>query len=292
MGLVIRDARPGDREAVLEFCRRTWPEYGDYIPRVWKTWMHRRRGRVIVAELDGTAVGLAKITDFGYGEIWLEGLRVDPRYRHRGIARMINAEVAATLERMKPRSVRFCTGTANRPSRHIGRKFGFEVVARLRYFWAVSRRGGLKSEPVGPGEISEVADFIRASRVHDRMAGLISEGWVFRGFKTGLLRHYAGQGRVRVFRKRGELTAVGVYPFEFNERVTTLGFVDGEEPAVRRLIRECRYLAAGRGERYCSVVVPSRGYPRLAEAAGYARKDSVGQVVMELRAGRSGPPGE
>ena len=89
-GLKMRDARRDDKGRVFEFTRKTWGQYGDFIPRVWHRWIGDKRGRLIIAELGGVPVGLAKITDFGRGEIWLEGLRVDPEQRGKGIARAIN----------------------------------------------------------------------------------------------------------------------------------------------------------------------------------------------------------
>ncbi|HEC83492.1 MAG TPA: GNAT family N-acetyltransferase, partial [Firmicutes bacterium] len=148
-GLKLRDARNADKKVVLDFCRNTWPGYGDFIPQVWDRWIRQRRGRFIVAELEGQPVGIAKITDFGYGEIWLEGLRVDPRHRRKGIARAINREVLRTLKLIKPRVARFCTAQSNRASRKIGSQYGFSVIARFRYYWDEPRRGRISGEVVG-----------------------------------------------------------------------------------------------------------------------------------------------
>lgn len=282
-GLSLRDARPGDRKSVLEFCTNTWPGYGDFIPRVWREWIRARRGRFIVAELDGTPVGIAKITDFGNGRFWLEGLRVDPRHRGEGIADAINREVVHTVERFRPSKVRFCTGLTNRASRRIGQKYDFEIVTRFRYYWVKSRAGRARGEPASRRIASSLFDFISGSRFVNLSSGLVSEGWVFKELDRALLDGYLRRRQVRIIKRAGELKAVAIYPLEKNDGTMTMGYVDGDDRFVKVLARDCRYLAGSRGDEFCSVAVPTRRYAALVEQAGYARKDSVGQVVFEYK---------
>jgi ribosomal protein S18 acetylase RimI-like enzyme len=282
-GLGLRDARAGDREAVFEFCKKTWPEYGDYIPRVWRKWLRDRRGRLVVAELDGTPVGLVKVTDFGRGEIWLEGLRVDPMRRGTGIADAMNTEVLRTVRRLKPRTVRFCTGTTNRAGRRIGDKYGFQVIARFRYYWQRARKGEPKGDFATSRDAERIYDYIMKSRFLNLSSGQIAEGWIFREISRRLLAGYIKQRRVMVLRKAGTLAGVAIYPYEENDGSLTLGFVDGDPASIKVLARNCIYLAGEQGMEYCSAAVPTRGFPKLVEQAGFLRKGSIGQVVMEHR---------
>lgn len=281
-GLTLRDARPADRQAILDFCKSTWPDYGDYVPRVWGHWIADTGGRFIVAELDGRPVGIGKITQMRPGELWLEGLRVDPRYHRLGIARAINLEVLRTVGRMKPGAVRFCTGMTNRATRSMAEKHGFRVAARLRYYWQKARKAGVRGDFAVKRDIEDVYDFILNSRFLRLTSGLIAEGWVFREFNRDLLEAYVEEKRVIILAGSGAIGGVAVYPFEENDRSLTLGFVEGDDASVRVLAKNCMYLARARNLSYCSAAVPSRGYARRIEHAGYRRKDSVGQVVYEL----------
>ncbi|MFZ1948186.1 MAG: GNAT family N-acetyltransferase [bacterium] len=286
-GLVLRDARPGDRQAILGFTRRTWGEYGDFIHKVWRSWIADKSGRFIVAELGGVPVGTAKINDFGRGQIWLEGLRVDPAHRGEGIARAINLEVLRTLARMRPRAVRYSTGAGNRASRHIGGRFGFRVAGHFRYYWGKSRRGKLFGERARGRDADAVWRFVKASRYLARTGGLVAEGWVFREATPELVRAYIRRGQVMVVRDSGKIVGAAIYPLEKSDRWQTVGFLDGPEAVMKALAANCRHLAAARGGKECSVVVPSRHCPRAVEAAGFKRKQSMGQVVLEY-AGKVG----
>ena len=84
-----------------------------------------------------------------------------------------------------------------------------------------------------------------------------------------------------VLRRRGSLVAMAIYPTEEADGTITLGFADGTPSAVKALARNCRYLAALRGDDSCSIEVPSSYFPKLVEGADYKRKESTGMVVMQ-----------
>jgi RimJ/RimL family protein N-acetyltransferase len=291
-GLKVRDARPGDKKAVLEFCRNTWPGYGDYIESVWGRWIRDRGGRFLLAELNGKPVGTAKMSEFSKGEIWLQGLRVDPALRGMGIANEINREVLRTVKRMKPRVVRFCTGTRNRASRHIGEKFGFTLTARFRFFWGKSRRGRIKGTVAGIKHLDAADEFIKGSRFLRFSGGLIAEGWVFRELTRDVLREYIRAGAVmlivRKTRKPGEpeIRGLAIYAVDREDADTSvsLGFVDGDVGSIKALARNAFYLAAARGLPYCSAALPTRYFTRLLRRPVFGRSESIGQVIYQLGA--------
>jgi GNAT superfamily N-acetyltransferase len=78
--LRVRPALPEDRERILAISAKIW-EGQDYIPHVLDRWLCE--GGLFVAELSGKVVGFAKNTELSPGEIWLEGLRVDPEHQGR-----------------------------------------------------------------------------------------------------------------------------------------------------------------------------------------------------------------
>ncbi len=86
MDLVIRRARPSDKQGVAVAVRTLWGGH-DRIPRVFDRWVTHRSGPFFVAESAGRIVGMGKLTVISRGEAWLEGGRVAPRWRRRGSPR-------------------------------------------------------------------------------------------------------------------------------------------------------------------------------------------------------------
>ena len=89
--LTIRPAQAEDKAAVLAFCEHTW-EWGDYIADVWDEWLADPSGRLLVAVLGGSPIAVVHMKMVSSDECWLEGGRVAPAMRGRGISRRLNAE--------------------------------------------------------------------------------------------------------------------------------------------------------------------------------------------------------
>lgn len=100
---------------MLEFCKNTF-RWGDYIDEVWDTWCSDENGLLVVAEInsedpDADGPGLYDMTVLQSGDnsyhdnevvgvshayvcpnskqLWVEGIRINPRYRRMGIASML-----------------------------------------------------------------------------------------------------------------------------------------------------------------------------------------------------------
>jgi len=283
-GLRLRDARPGDHKAIFEFCKNTWPGYGDYIQLVWHRWMKEKGGRFLVAELKGKPVGIAKVSEFSKGEVWLQGLRVASTLLKKGIANEINLEVLRTVKRMNPHSVRFCTAARNWASRRIGEKFGFGLAARFRFFWVKARKGKVRGRVAGTKDFDAVYDFVKNSKFLKISRGLIAEGWVFREFSAGLMRNYIRDGAVMVVDGKAGIRGVAIYTVDQEEDsdLVSLGFVDGDVTSIKALARNSFYMSAARGFKYCSAAVPTTYYMRLLRWSVYGKSETVGQVIYEL----------
>jgi GNAT superfamily N-acetyltransferase len=130
-GLVIRAARPDDRAAVLDFCARG-SDRGDYISEVFDAWVADPDGDFLVAELDGRPVGVARVLADD-GQAWFEGLRVDPIYRRRGIARRLTrAEISCGRRRGCP-VARSMISDDNGLSRRVSESEGLARFCGLRF---------------------------------------------------------------------------------------------------------------------------------------------------------------
>ncbi len=62
----------------------------DYVPGSFDDWVADRRGRFMVAYGGDQLAGFNKLTELAPGQWWLEGLRVDPAQRGRGLARLLH----------------------------------------------------------------------------------------------------------------------------------------------------------------------------------------------------------
>src|SRR5712691_12402473 len=140
MDLVIRRARPADKRQVLEVVRTIWGGH-DRVPEVFDRWVTHRSGPFFVAESGGRVVGMGKLTAASPTEAWLEGGRVAPRWRRRGIATALIAHRIAFARKRGFGVLRFSTASDNTPIHRAAKRFGFRRAAAFRRHVAKALRG-------------------------------------------------------------------------------------------------------------------------------------------------------
>src|SRR5437867_12129068 len=127
MDLVIRRARSSDKREVLAAVRTVWGGH-DRIADVFDAWVTHRSGPFFVAESGGRVVGMGKLTVVSPTEAWLEGGRVAPRWRRKGIATALIAHRVAYARARGFRVLRFPTASDNPPTHRAASPFGVTLV--------------------------------------------------------------------------------------------------------------------------------------------------------------------
>ena len=178
LAISVRRARPGDTHAVLDFARATWDGW-DYIPSVWRSWLQAPDGVLLVAipnvhrELDlfgrplhpDRPIGIARVAMLSPDEAWLEGLRVDPGVRNRGVARLQHGACLAWARAQGATSVRYATGAGNEGSHRLGAHHGFRLLRPWRSY----------QPPRDEAEDAEDAEAHAAGADEDAFADLADE---------------------------------------------------------------------------------------------------------------------
>src|SRR5688572_105289 len=112
---VFRPVTLADRAAMLDVCATVW-EGEDYLPHYFDRWVAAEGGQFTAVEVEGQVVALAKLTRIAHGEYWLEGIRVHPDYRGRGLAAALHDyHVALWKQFGEPSIIKLSERTGFRP---------------------------------------------------------------------------------------------------------------------------------------------------------------------------------
>jgi GNAT superfamily N-acetyltransferase len=283
--LIIRPARPEDRPAMERICAHTW-ESGDYIQDMWDEWLAGEDGPLLVAELAGIGVvSLNKVTIHPAGQFWLEGMRVDPDYRGRGIARRCLDYNLAYAQEHGGRVVRLSTGDYNAPVHAMVARVGMERVTTGLLRTAAALPGGRRPAALGPGDGEAVWRFWQQSPVLARSAGLYCRDWAWQELSAEQVAAMLARGEVLAeLAPDGSLAAVATVHHYPGDDEVWVGIADGDPGAVEALALATRAEAAAAGARVARIMLP--GVPWLREAfhaAGYAPGDWDGEMWVYER---------
>jgi hypothetical protein len=282
--LVVRRAHPKDRGAILNMSEKIWGGT-DYLPLVWDAWLADTEGVLLTATLDGRPVGVSKISILSPGEVWLEGLRLDPGLHGRGLVRQINRAGFREVAKLNPRSVRYSTGAGNAPSRHLGEARGFWLVARTRWLLGKALQGSpTASRAATPNELGAVQEYVRGSRCYAATSGLYAVGWKFPALDRRRLKGLIAEGRVIVSPRRGRIRGLAVYDVGDIDGDLCLGFLDGPEREMEALAGDVLRAATRLGHSDSSAMLPEGSIADAARRGGYNLIMPADAVVYELGA--------
>jgi ribosomal protein S18 acetylase RimI-like enzyme len=268
--IAIRAARPADARAVRALCDRIWRD--DYVPEIFREWVRDRRGRLWVATVDGKVAGVAKLSLVGDHEAWLHGLRVDPRFRRRGLATALARHRLERARRLGARVARMDTAQDNVAVHRIARHLGFVRIGRFSFF------RGRPSSAISPqrASIRSLDALWWLARHSD---GIVHEEFVARkvsrtDVEKAIRRNHAfviGEPTPRAF-------AIAA-PIRDRLRVM---FVAGRGRAVVDLFGSLRAIAGEADLRFVGGPLDSSRW-RAAAAAGYRKPWDDAMDILERR---------
>ena len=254
MDLVIRRARPSDKRGVNAAVRTIWGG-NDRVPGEFDRWVTHRTGPFFIAESAGRIVGMGKLTVVNEDEGWLEGGRVAPHWRRRGIATALIAHRIAVARERRLRVLRFSTGSDNTPIHRAARRFRFRRVAVMWRHEAPATAGD-------PPARARPADADRVARLVDDVLAAERHGRVF----------VAGGGV--------QAAAIIGRPYNGSLMVIALG---GRGRAMRELLSGLRAEAGRRDLDDASMYVANAAQGRAARSAGYRPPWSGRAYLFERR---------
>ncbi|MGN6349115.1 MAG: GNAT family N-acetyltransferase [Candidatus Nitrosocosmicus sp.] len=135
----IRKAKDTDKNEVVNFCKNTF-EWGDYIDKVWDIWLKDTSGLLLVAETyDNTKqspypIALAHISECPDNILWIEGVRVNRKYRHMGIASSLITHITDIGLKNGFEEFNAIVSKTNTPSQRMLVKNGFNKRFEVKYY--------------------------------------------------------------------------------------------------------------------------------------------------------------
>jgi GNAT superfamily N-acetyltransferase len=231
----MRPARSEDRDAVLAFCAHTW-ESGDYIEYVWDEWLHDQQGQLLVATSDGQPVGIDHLRMLNATEAWLEGLRVDPNYRHQGIGTALTMALMAEAMRRGAIHVRLLTESTNTASLHLleqlhMRQVGAFVPVEAAPLSSIPQRdSGIERTELASGEdLDDIVHYLNNSNIFPIVGGLYYLGFRAYVITTEFLEEKIAAQQVYLLRRWNRLDGLAIAEFRewHSGQPLSVGYIDG-----------------------------------------------------------------
>jgi ribosomal protein S18 acetylase RimI-like enzyme len=291
----VRPACEDDREAVLAFCARTWDD-GDYIHYVWEDWLNDISGALLVATLAGRPVGLAHLRMMSAEEGWIEGVRVDPEARRRGVARVLISRTLVTAHERGATVARYFTSSDNVASQQLFDRFGFTRVAEVLHFTADALGADERAEEeialarATEQDAERLWEWLERSNLAPLNGGLEIHEWAAQALTESRLREHLAAGRVWTLDELGSLAALAVVERVDSEPdnsddppILSVWYCDGSADALGRMGVALRALATAQDLPRVELWLPDLLILRDAmDGAGFSAHEPMWVYAREL----------
>ncbi len=277
--IAVRSATLADAPALGALA-----EPDDYIPNVLDEWLTDESGAVIVAESDGTPVGMAHIVMAAADEAWLDGVRVRPDDRQRGVGGALARRCLVWARERGASVVRCCVTGGNTPSQRMIERAGFSAIGAYVPFEAPA--AGAETDPrhdyavsqPGPDALDRLWAWLERSNVAPLVGGLLLPGGIGVALTDERLASALAERSVWLAEAWGETTALAIADARRpsgRPELFSIAYLDGAADAISRLALVLRSVAAARGYDAIDARPPDLLIVHDALAgAGFARMDS------------------
>ncbi|MDP2807900.1 MAG: GNAT family N-acetyltransferase [bacterium] len=280
----IRPAKPSDKAVVLDFCKHTFGRWGDYMPEVWDQWVKTKGGLFFVAVIEDRPVGVGKITVHRPGELWLEGLRVDPKYRGHGIGRIIQDYTWKKAMSLKPIYVRYATGSYNKISQHLGQSKAMKIVAEFdEYTGKLLKAAETSLVPAQTKECREFLDLFNRDRMAKHWKGLYLDSWSAKTFDKQALEGLIRQKRVYgYYDHRGLAGALVILQSKDKKSYNYCRAAALDPKTFKTVLKEGRKLGYLLGAKKTEMHLPKTPWlRRIVKGTGWRKAMPIWMVVLE-----------
>jgi GNAT superfamily N-acetyltransferase len=276
----VRAARAADKDAVIAFCQNTF-SWGDYIPEVWERWLADSDGQMLVGLMDDHPVSVLHVVIIGE-MAWMEGMRVHPDFRRRGVASAVEKAGHAFARTRGCRVARLATSIKNIAAQGMLDATGYRRAAQFNE-WDI--------EPA-PGDFS----FVRVASENDLARALAlwrdaetraashsivpDRRWHWTPLDERRLRGHIHAGELRLA-PRGFSLLLAFDEHDWSGM--SLHALVGDEETMHALALAARGEAAYRGYPHLEAqIADSPAANRALERAGFQRGGGMFIYEMEL----------
>jgi GNAT superfamily N-acetyltransferase len=280
----VRPARPEDRETVLAFCSNTW-EWGDYIDHVWDEWLRNPAGLLLVATVNEQPVGVAHMEMLTAQDAWLEGVRVDPQYRHQGLARALYEALQLEAMRRGATRARLAVESTNERSIQISERGHWYRVGEFTLFSATAsadtprRPVEERPRPATLADLESIIDFLNASNMFPLVGGLYYMSFKAYPISEVLLRDKIATGGIYILQRWERLDGLAIMERreDLGHNQLSVGYIDGTAiESISLLAYDIRYRAHTLGVEHIRVYAPALVLVRDAfTGVGYASDEAT-----------------
>ncbi len=219
----IRKALKSDKKPILDFCQSPYSGI-DYIANVWDFWL--KDGVFLAMEHKGRPIGVCHAS-FSKNQVWIEGLRINPKFRQKGYGSNLVLKAEQTAKRKNYKISRMIVSNSNKKSIKLAKSLGYIIEDKWYLYNIKPKRKQSKAIPAtNPKQIENLIT-----------SGTYSKSWKWFVFDKSTTSDLIKKRKMLVFVQNKKALAVGIWNnSQIDDDVLQVGYLNGTNAGMRNIL--------------------------------------------------------
>lgn len=287
----FRVATVHDKDYVLDFCKNTF-SWGDYIDRVWDIWIREPDSILLVAVVNEN--NIEKPIAISHGIlipekiIWIEGIRVDPKYRYQKLATNMSLHILDYARKNGALYSSAIVSINNEPSKGLMKKLGFKVISKWSYLSIkpiallpelnnFTIDNSTTTKVANLNEYQQILNFLNQSDIFKASGKKFVNSWRWYDLTEDRLKRMINNGQVIILVKNDDNY------HEKEKKIRGIGIIDEEGYWNSQNIFQIVYIDAHSDELLLSLVIKCLEFITLKEENKNKEKKYVGNKYERVQ---------
>lgn len=219
----IRKAKPSDKKPILDFCQHTF-RWGDYISVVWDSWILKEN--LLTVEVNRKPIGICNAS-FSKNQVWIEGIRINPKFRQKGYASKIVLKVETLAKKKRRKISRMIIANSNIKSLNMAKSLGYKLEDKWWLYNLKPKKQTSKARIVS--KIDGIDHLLNSTTY--------SESWQWLPLDKSELEKLSKKGRVIVYFQSNKPKAIGLWnKSRIDADVIQVGLLNGTSSGINAIL--------------------------------------------------------
>lgn len=219
----IRNATKSDKKPVLDFCQSPYSGI-DYIANVWDFWL--KDGTFLTMEHKGKPIGVCHAS-FSKNQVWIEGLRINPKFRQRGYGSSLVLKTEKIAKRKNYKISRMIISNGNKKSINLSKSLGYKIEDKWYLYNIKPKRKESKAIlAINPKQIANLIE-----------SETYSKSWKWFAVDKSVISNLIQRRKILVFIQNKKSLAVGIWNnSEIDDDVLQVGYLNGTKSGMKNIL--------------------------------------------------------
>lgn len=218
----IRNTTKSDKNPILDFCHSPYSGI-DYIANVWDFWL--KNGKFLTLVNERRPIGVCHAS-FSKNQVWVEGLRINPKFRHKGYGSRLVLQIEQVAKRKHIKISRMIISNGNKKSIRLAKSLGYAVEDKWYLY-------NLKPKQ----KQSKVSAASNLKQVKNLIESTYSKSWKWYSLDKSEIIRLIKKRKVLIYTKNKKVSAVGIWnDSAIDYDVLQVGYLNGTINGMKNIL--------------------------------------------------------